>query len=618
MYRPLYWFGNGVTPALNADLSLALAPQYSPDNKTVTIRIKPGFKWSNGQAVQSNDVVFFLNMLASFPSGWADYVPPLANGTELGIPDLIRSIEVPSTSQLVLHLSRAVNPAWFNANQLSQITPMPQAWDLMPKNVSASDYPAGRPGLTGGNGGDNCTPTQRCSAVAGQGHLQTKTAGCWSSNWVGNNNQGVATSRIVGQTAYSRDLGLRATVVTDPNASQAKACAYVRFTMRSFSNDLGNYVSAGTDTATLFGTTDGPWRLSTFSFASGVMSFVPSPTYAGTKPTARELDYVTCSPILGCYGSLSTGVLDMGVIPWLSATPVTKLSDASKHQPTILKNRGYVLTPTSSWATNFFPMNFASTNGAGGKARFVFAQQYFRVALARLIDQNAIIKNIMHGYGYPTYGPIPSVPANIYSRLTAPVYPYSLSSARALLASHGWSNINGVMLCTKPGTGVSQCGANIPANTPLAFDLIYATGDTALTKMMQFIKTSWAQAGIKVNLTAESFSSVVAATTGARRDWDFASWGGTWSFDPNFYPSGESLYATGAAANVGRWSDPSTDSLIQGTLYGGATLAQYEKYVAQQVPVMWLPSGVSLTESRIRNTPSLGPTSSFTPELWRR
>src|SRR5438094_245416 len=40
MYRPLYWYGSGGQVALNTSLSLAEAPQYSPDGKSVTITLK--------------------------------------------------------------------------------------------------------------------------------------------------------------------------------------------------------------------------------------------------------------------------------------------------------------------------------------------------------------------------------------------------------------------------------------------------------------------------------------------------------------------------------------------------------------------------------------------------
>src|SRR5580692_10142055 len=49
VYRPLYWFGTGVTPYMNPQLSLAEPPVYH--GHQVIIKLKPGWKWSNGQPV---------------------------------------------------------------------------------------------------------------------------------------------------------------------------------------------------------------------------------------------------------------------------------------------------------------------------------------------------------------------------------------------------------------------------------------------------------------------------------------------------------------------------------------------------------------------------------------
>src|SRR5215475_2913724 len=49
MYRPLYWFGTGVNPYINRDLSLAYPPAYNGNQ--VTIRLKSTYKWSNGEPV---------------------------------------------------------------------------------------------------------------------------------------------------------------------------------------------------------------------------------------------------------------------------------------------------------------------------------------------------------------------------------------------------------------------------------------------------------------------------------------------------------------------------------------------------------------------------------------
>jgi peptide/nickel transport system substrate-binding protein len=62
MYRPLYWFGKGATPDVNYSLSLASAPKFTNGGKTITVTMKP-YKWSNGETVTAQDVVFWMNML---------------------------------------------------------------------------------------------------------------------------------------------------------------------------------------------------------------------------------------------------------------------------------------------------------------------------------------------------------------------------------------------------------------------------------------------------------------------------------------------------------------------------------------------------------------------------
>ena len=63
LYRPLYWFGKGIQPYLNPSLSLAYLPEYH--GQQVSIRLKPTYKWSNGESVDAKDVVFWMNMMLS-------------------------------------------------------------------------------------------------------------------------------------------------------------------------------------------------------------------------------------------------------------------------------------------------------------------------------------------------------------------------------------------------------------------------------------------------------------------------------------------------------------------------------------------------------------------------
>jgi len=122
MYRPLYWFGNGSTPNLNPSLSLA----ENPCTRTATPPSPSTSSPTSGRTVRRSPPrtsMFWMNMLHSEKSNWAAY----SAGT---LPDDVKSIVVNSPTQLTMNLTGAVNSYWFTYNELSQITPLPIAWDI--------------------------------------------------------------------------------------------------------------------------------------------------------------------------------------------------------------------------------------------------------------------------------------------------------------------------------------------------------------------------------------------------------------------------------------------------------------------------------------------------------
>ena len=123
LYRPLYMFGNnGTSVQVNYALSPADAPIYSDGGKTVTVQLK-GWKWSDGETVDAQDVAFWLNMMKAEKANYGGYTP----GT---LPDNLASLSVTGPDTIVLHLTKTYASTWFTYNQLAEITPMPLAWDV--------------------------------------------------------------------------------------------------------------------------------------------------------------------------------------------------------------------------------------------------------------------------------------------------------------------------------------------------------------------------------------------------------------------------------------------------------------------------------------------------------
>jgi peptide/nickel transport system substrate-binding protein len=125
MWRPLYWFYNGVEPVQTPSMSLANTPKWSNADKTVTITLKSNYKWSNGDPLTSKDVLFWYDetvaALKEDPANWAGFTPGL------GIPDQVKSVTTPNSSTVVFNLKTSVNPTWFWEDEISSIQPMPSA-----------------------------------------------------------------------------------------------------------------------------------------------------------------------------------------------------------------------------------------------------------------------------------------------------------------------------------------------------------------------------------------------------------------------------------------------------------------------------------------------------------
>jgi peptide/nickel transport system substrate-binding protein len=117
MYRPLYWFGQNGQPVQNNSLSLANPPKFNGRNVTITLK---NYKWSNGQPVTAQNVMFWLNMETAVPEDYGAYT---------NFPADVSNIKVVSPTELTMTLDKSYSPTWFLYNQLSQITPMPEAWD---------------------------------------------------------------------------------------------------------------------------------------------------------------------------------------------------------------------------------------------------------------------------------------------------------------------------------------------------------------------------------------------------------------------------------------------------------------------------------------------------------
>jgi peptide/nickel transport system substrate-binding protein len=527
MYRPLYWFGENGQPQVDNSLSLANPPAISGNTLTITLK---HYVWSNGTPVTAQDVMFWLNMELAEP---ADY------GAYTGFPANMSNIHVVSPTELQMTMSKAYSPTWVLYNDLSQVVPMPAAWDRTASGPSSCD-----------------------------------------------------------------------TTVSD--------CAAVYTYLNGQAGDLSTYA-----TSPIWGIVDGPWRLSAFS-SDGHIAFVPNKSYSGpVKPKLSVFEEVPFTTDAAEYDVLrspsSTTRISVGYLPDQDA-PAKPASAVVGPNPL----PGYTLDPLYPWGIDYYVMNYQSTNSDHGA---IFKQLYFRQAMAYLMNQAAIIKGPLRGYGAITVGPVAATPATKWLSATGRAgdpFPYNPGKAKSLLTSHGWSVASGgTTTCTDP----AKCGPGITKGTPLSFSFLYLTGTSWVQSEMTELQSNALALGIKLNLEPKTLGDVLSVAGGncvvvkSPCNWDMANWGFGWSFSPDYLPTGDQLFLSGAVANSGGYSNATNDSLIDQTLTNDnlQLFYKWQNYLAPQLPVMYQPNAAyTLTEvaNNLKGYFPQSPTLSITPEDW--
>jgi len=503
LYRPMYWFGNGESTAVDYPLSVANAPTFSSDSKTVTVSLK-SWKWSNGESVDADDVMFWMNMMSVEKDNWGGFIPGY-------FPDNLSSWKEISPTQVQFVFKTAYNHNWVLYNELSQITPMPAAWDI-----------------TGPGQASHCDTT-------------------------------------------------------------VKDCAAVYNYLIAQNRDLSTYASSP-----IWGVVDGPFKLSAFN-SDGALTMVPNKTYSGpvkAKLSAFKEQQFTSDSAEYNVLKAGTSTVQVGYIPSEDITQPTTNPEVAGPNPL---GTNFNMVPWIGYSINYFPINF--NNPTVGP---IFKQTYFRQAFQYTVDTPAIDKNVYKGYGYATTTGVPALPRSpvLSPSLYNDQYSFNISKAKALLTSNGWDLSTNPGTCAKPGTGAGECGAGIKKGEALSFQLKYASGSTSLAVIMQDLESAAGQAGIKLTLSAQSGETITASDTTCTPSkstpctWQMGNWGGGWIFSPDYYPSGEDLFLTGSVANYGSYSNPENDQLIRDTLAPNATnqtMYTWEKYLTQQVPVVFQP-----------------------------
>lgn len=376
------------------------------------------------------------------------------------------------------------------------------------------------------------------------------------------------------------------------------------------------------DTNPLWQIVDGPWHLAPkIGFqVTGQTIFLPNPKYSGpNKPRIKEFEELPFTSATSEYDALESGAVDYGYVP---TTDIANIPS--------LKASGYTVKPWYEWGLTFIGINFSNPKYAA-----IENQLYIRQAMQRLIDQPAYIKDILLGYGQPTYGPVPVFPASRFlsPKERANPYPFDPSTARRLLTEHGWKipRGGGASVCDRPGSGQRDCGKGIARGTRLTLPMLYPSGMPALDDEVQEARSEFDSSGILLSLSeapentvlSDAYECIGESTAKCPADSTALSIisSPVYTYVPIYYPSGGSLFGTGGATNGGDFSNREVDTLITEVHTSGsiALLYHYELVVAKLLPDLWFPNSayqISAISKSIGGVPAQDSTGHIYPSSW--
>ena len=409
-----------------------------------------------------------------------------------------------------------------------------------------------------------------------------------------------------------------------PSAEWAKDSAngpILDFTNPANATKIFNFLAAQSKSVStyatnpLWQTVDGPYKLSSFNDANGAFTLVPNPSYSGPHATP-ESDFVGVPFTSNAdeWNAVKTGSVDLGYVP---QEDVPQLSQ--------LKGLGYNYYGMPDFGEYFVVYNFKDKTGSFGA---VASQLYFRQAMQHLEDQAGQIKAYLNGAGDQAYGPIPTYPKSPFLPANASTnpYPFNVQSAINLLKANGWNVLpNGTDTCVKPGTGSGECGAGILAGTKLAFNLIYNI-TPPIPQQVDDLAADAKAAGIELTLSRSNYNYMIenynnSASPANENTWAMEDLGDETNYT---YPTQLGFLNTGGFGQLGSYSNPTADSLINASVSGSnpSAVTAEASFFTTNLPVLWQPV-IDYISTWKTNISATDPTAfenltqyTATPEFW--
>lgn len=319
----------------------------------------------------------------------------------------------------------------------------------------------------------------------------------------------------------------------------------------------------------------GPYKVNADLWrANSQFVFDANPQFSGSKPSLDRITIVAQADSTSVYTGLRSGDLNVGIVPANFADQMNSLEN-------------FTSTPIGTWSQSEISLNlWADSTKPISKA---FQDKRVRIALQHGTNGPSIVRDVSSNVWYESNSAIPPRPDTYLDpALAAPLYPFDLDAGNKILDDAGYPMVNGVRTLN---------------GTPLAFELAYIAGDTLTTATAQLLQSDWKKLGFDVTLTSMPADAFIAAAFDPAATHEMDAWMSVpsgWQFFPNFYPTGEQLYACDGvvASYEGGYCSPELDALIAKTTQYADTpeaaqgaLNEYQQYLAQNAVNLFTPTG---------------------------
>jgi peptide/nickel transport system substrate-binding protein len=394
-----------------------------------------------------------------------------------------------------------------------------------------------------------------------------------------------------------------------------------------------NYLSGLQINNSIWNWADGPYRQQSAQYSSGTPDGndvqVANAQYSGPVKAhaVKTIVYKPYASVGAEVADLQSNKLDSG---YADPSDVSKSPGPGKAGHNLLPHMtNYTPIGTTLFGVFYYMFNFDNSHStfqtAGPLPTWakLVNLQYFRAAMQESENQAYVISHVENGYGIQTFSAIPTYPKNNNNKGVVNSYPYSSSKGKALMHAHGWNT------SVYPDTcAATNCGSSaypIARGQQAVIQLLVPSGDPAVTQQTNdedtYIKDA---SGIKVVATFEPANTVQGACFGGAAAWELCGYGG-WIYAPDYYPSGEVLFAAGSSSNSGGYSSAEMNTLIHETTTSGSLAlnakdgtyhTSFAQWSVTDVPFLWQPTPASFIEQAksVHGAQPPNPLDDFNPE----